>query len=164
MVTDLLHFLMAETMAHLPDSLDKGLALDITDGAADLGDDHIRTCPLSNPINEALDLIGDMGNGLHGAAQVLSSPLLGDDIGVDLAVGIDQCAGENTHKQRRMNRLGQQRQHNGDDRRQQGQNGGVAADAPPNHTDGIRNVGVKIRVGANVGGVVVEVCGCILLT
>ena len=73
--------------AHLSDSLDKGLALDITDGAADLGDDHIRTCPLSNPINEAFDLIGDMGNGLHGAAQVLSSPLLGDDIGVDLAGG-----------------------------------------------------------------------------
>ena len=77
----------AHLQSHLTDGLDEGLALHIADGAADLGDDHIRIGALPYPINKMLDLVGDMGNGLHGAAQIFAPTLLGDDIGVDLAGG-----------------------------------------------------------------------------
>ena len=73
--------------AHLPDSLQEGLALHIAGGAADLRDDYVRLGLLAHGVNKALDLIGDMGDGLDGLPQVLAPALLGDDVGIDPACG-----------------------------------------------------------------------------
>ena len=72
---------------HLADGLDKGLAFDVADGAADLRDDDVRPGLAAHAVDETLDLVGDVGDGLHRAAQILSPPLLGDDVGIDLSRG-----------------------------------------------------------------------------
>ena len=57
---------------HLPgklaDGLQKGLAFNVPDGAADLGDDDIGIGPLRQGGYKVFDLPGDMGNHLDGAA------------------------------------------------------------------------------------------------
>ena len=45
--------------AELAGGLEEGLALDVADGPADLGDDHIRA-PVCHRGQPALDLLGDM--------------------------------------------------------------------------------------------------------
>ena len=77
----------AHLPAHLPDGLQEGLAFHIAGGAADLGDDHIRPGLIAHGVDEALDLIGDVGDDLYRLAQILSPALLGDDIGVHPAGG-----------------------------------------------------------------------------
>ena len=48
-------------MSDLTDGLDKGLALYITDGPADLGDHDISFCFTADIVDEAFDLVGDGG-------------------------------------------------------------------------------------------------------
>ena len=74
-------------MSDLTDGLDKGLALYITDGPADLGDHDISFCFTADIVDEAFDLVGDVGDGLHGGPQILAPALLGDDVGVDFSCG-----------------------------------------------------------------------------
>ena len=74
-------------MSHLADGFDEGLALDITDGAANLSDDHIGLGLVADVVDKALDFICNVGDGLHSGSKVLATALLGDDIGIDLACG-----------------------------------------------------------------------------
>ena len=77
----------AHFVPHLPDGLDKGLAFDVADGAADLRDDYISLGSTADIIDKALDLIRDVWDGLHGSTQIFAPALLGEDIGIDLAGG-----------------------------------------------------------------------------
>ena len=79
--------LPAHLQRDLPDSLQKGLGLNIADGAADLGDDHVGVRLLTHPIDKFLDLIGDVGDHLHGGAQILPPALLVQNVPVHLAGG-----------------------------------------------------------------------------
>ena len=79
--------LAALLQADLPGRFQKGLALDISGGAADLGDDHVGICLRSHMIDKILDLLGDVRNDLHGLPQILSATLLVQHVPVDLAGG-----------------------------------------------------------------------------
>jgi len=62
--------------AELTDRLQKGQPFDIADGAADLDDGHVH---LAFKLEDgSLDLIGDMRDYLHCAAQILATPFLAD--------------------------------------------------------------------------------------
>ena len=75
----------ADLEAQLADRLEERQRLDVADGAADLDDEHVLA--LGAVEDARLDLVGDVRNHLHGAAQVLAAPLLLDDGLVDLAAG-----------------------------------------------------------------------------
>ena len=79
--------LLADFQGNLPHGFNKGLGLNITDGTANFGDDHICICFSADPINKVLDLIGDVRNHLHRGAKVFSAPLLIQHVPVDLAGG-----------------------------------------------------------------------------
>ena len=68
-------------LAELPDRLEERQRFDVADGAADLGDHHVVS--RSGAADGVLDLVGDVRDDLHGAAQVLAPPLLVDDRLVD---------------------------------------------------------------------------------
>ena len=84
---DIQGVLPADLQAHLADRLDERLALNVADGTADFGDHDIRVGFFGYAVNEALDLIRNMGNRLYGASQVAAFPFLPDDVRVDLAGG-----------------------------------------------------------------------------
>ncbi len=70
-------------LAELPDRLEERQRLDVTHGAADLGDHHVvlrRQSP-----NGGLDFVGDVWNDLDRAPEELTTSLLGDDREVDAA-------------------------------------------------------------------------------
>src|SRR6266581_3324109 len=75
----------AELQAHLPHRLEKGKRLDVPDSAADLDDRHFRFACAA--CNERLDLVGDMRDHLHGAAEVVAAALLSYHRIVDLTGG-----------------------------------------------------------------------------
>ncbi len=79
------HILPTEIVAQLADSLKKREALNIADGAADLGDDHIDSTLLRSPLHSPFDLIGNMRNHLDSLSQVEPFPLPLDYRPVDLA-------------------------------------------------------------------------------
>ena len=60
----------------LADCLQERCALDVAHCAADLGDDHIGVGLLAHPIDALLDLVGDVGDDLNGAAQIVAAALL----------------------------------------------------------------------------------------
>ena len=72
---------------HLADGLQKGLAFDVPHGASHLGDDHIGPGGPAHGVEEGFDLVGDVGDHLDGAAQVVPSALLVQKGPVDLAGG-----------------------------------------------------------------------------
>ena len=62
----------ADLMPDLPDGLEERLRLDVADGAAHLGDDHVDA--RAAHIDDAgLDLVGDVRDNLHGVAQVVAA-------------------------------------------------------------------------------------------
>ena len=73
----------AELDAHLANRLEKRQRLDVADGAADL--DHADVGVAGAGHHVALDLVGDVRDDLDRGAEILAAPLLGDDVGVDLA-------------------------------------------------------------------------------
>ena len=73
--------------AHLTGRLQIGLALDIAGGAADLRDDHVRAGLLPHPVDELLDLVGDVGDDLDRLAEILAPALLAQHVPVHLAGG-----------------------------------------------------------------------------
>ncbi len=77
----------ADVVAELPDGLQEGQALDVAYRAADLGDDHVDVGVAGHPGDALLDLVGDVRDHLHGAAQVVALALLADDVVVDRAGG-----------------------------------------------------------------------------
>ena len=84
---DIERILTPDLKPDLPDGLEKRLALDIADRAADLGDDDIRAGLFADLIDELLDLVGDVRDDLHGAAEILAAALLFEHTGIHLARG-----------------------------------------------------------------------------
>ena len=73
-------------MANLAGCLNKGLAFNITDGAANFGDDDIGSWLFVRlEAHAPLNLIGDMGNHLDSVTQVFATPFLANHFLVYLA-------------------------------------------------------------------------------
>ena len=69
-------------LAVLPDGLEEGQDLDVADGAAHLGDHDVDLVGGQAP-DATLDLVGDVGDDLDGAAEVVAATLGGQDGLVD---------------------------------------------------------------------------------
>ena len=78
---------MSHLMLELPDGLQEGLAFDITHGTAHLNDGDAGVCVSKIAVKAALDLVGDVGNDLYGAAAVVSPPFFLQNRPVDLTGG-----------------------------------------------------------------------------
>ena len=72
-------------MAHLAHGFEKRQRFDIAHGAADFDDHHVHV--LRHALHGGLDFVGDVGNHLHGLAEVIAAALAGDDLLVDAAGG-----------------------------------------------------------------------------
>ena len=77
--------LVAQRIAQLAYRFDERQRLDVAHRTADLGDYHVVNFLLRQHLDTALDLVGDMGDDLHGLAQVLALALLLDHALVDLS-------------------------------------------------------------------------------
>ena len=77
---------LAEVHAQLADGLQERLALDVAHRAADLDDGHVLVGGQAE--DGALDLVGDVRDHLHRAAEVVAAPLLLDDAEIDPAGGV----------------------------------------------------------------------------
>ena len=77
----------------LPDRLEEGLALDIPHRSAELADDDIDILVI-HVLDASLDLVGDMGDHLDSRTEIVSTPLLGDHLVVDLASRIVRIPGQ----------------------------------------------------------------------
>ena len=64
------HVLAPDVVAELADGLQERQRLDVADGAADLGDDHVGV--LGHPHDAGLDLVGDVRDDLDGVAEELA--------------------------------------------------------------------------------------------
>ena len=87
---DVERVLAADVLTQLADGLDERQALDVADGAADL-DEHDVDVLRDGP-DAVLDLVGDVRNDLHGAAEVIAPALLVDHRQVDLARSSSCCS------------------------------------------------------------------------
>ena len=76
----------ADVEAELADGLEEREDLDVADGAAHLGDDDVDLVG-GEPVDAALDLVGDVRDHLHGLAEVVAAPLGVEDRLVDRAGG-----------------------------------------------------------------------------
>ena len=74
-----------QLVAELADRLEERQALDVADRAADLAEHEVEA--LVAVEDERLDGVGDVRDHLHGAAEIVAAPLLGDDLLVDAAGG-----------------------------------------------------------------------------
>ena len=70
-------------LCELADRLEKGQALDITDGAADLAQHEIDFVVAG--VDEILDFVGDMRNHLNRLAEIVAAPFVFEHVGVDPA-------------------------------------------------------------------------------
>ena len=77
----------ADVDGELADRLEERQRLDVADRAADLGDDDVRVLRLGEQLDAVLDLVGDVRDDLHGAAEVVAAALAADDRVVDPAGG-----------------------------------------------------------------------------
>ena len=69
----------------LPHGLEERLRFDVTDGAANFCDDDVRIGLLADTVDEFLDFVGNVGDDLHGGAEILAAPLLVQHVPVDFA-------------------------------------------------------------------------------
>src|SRR5215469_1078829 len=79
------HVITPDILAHLANSLQKRLSLDIANGTAHLADHNIGIAGARQSMNTLLDLVGNVGNDLNRAAQILTPSLPADNRCVDLA-------------------------------------------------------------------------------
>ena len=79
--------LPADLEGYLPHCLDEGLGLDISDGASDLGDDHIGVGVPADVVHKLLDLVGDVWDDLYGGSEILPLALLVEHVPVHLSGG-----------------------------------------------------------------------------
>ena len=82
---DVQHVRPADILAHLADGLEERQRFDVADGPAHLDDDHIRIAVARDPPDALLDLVGDVGDDLDRATEVVATAFLGDDRLVDPA-------------------------------------------------------------------------------
>ena len=80
------HVVPALLVGDLADRLQIGLALDIAHRTADLADHGVQVL-FGHGVDAALDLVGDMGDDLYGAAQVFALPLPVQHVPIDLSGG-----------------------------------------------------------------------------
>ena len=73
----------ADVLPELADRFEERQALDVADRAADLDQHDVDA--VRDRADRVLDLVGDVRNHLHGAAEVVAAPLLLDDALIDLA-------------------------------------------------------------------------------
>jgi hypothetical protein len=78
-------FVLSSVRPQLADGFEERQALDVADGAADLDDHDLRGA--RGAPDRRLDLVGDVGNHLDRAAEVIPAALLLDDREVHLAGG-----------------------------------------------------------------------------
>ena len=71
--------------ANLADGLQERLALNITGGTADFGDDNIGFGAFGKIVDIALDFVGNVGNDLHRLAQISALAFLVQHVPIDLA-------------------------------------------------------------------------------
>ncbi len=76
----------AELLAELADGFEERQRLDVAHRAADLDDHHVVV--VGHPPQPLLDLVGDVGDDLHGLAEIVAPALLVDHRLVDLARGV----------------------------------------------------------------------------
>ncbi len=74
-----------QVVAELADRLHEGHGLDVAHGAADFADHEIVVFIAVD--DEILDLVRDVGNDLHGRAEIVAAAFLVDDVLVDPARG-----------------------------------------------------------------------------
>ena len=67
----------------LADRLQERQRLDVADGAADLGDHEVEVLRLGDQLHALLDLVGDVRDHLHRAAEEVAAALLADHRVVD---------------------------------------------------------------------------------
>ena len=60
---------------------------DVAHGATNLNQNHVSLGSLGNLMNAPFDFVGDVGNDLNGATQIIATSLAGDHIGVYFAGG-----------------------------------------------------------------------------
>ena len=84
----------ADIVAHLPDGLQEGLALDIAHRAPYFDDDHIGLRAFGQTLEALFYLAGNMGHHLDSAAQELAPPLFADNGAVNLPGGDIGICGE----------------------------------------------------------------------
>ena len=87
------HVVPAGIFAELSDRFEKWKDLDVTDGAADLGDDDIDIIG-RDPLYPALDLVGDVWDDLHGLAEIVATSFCCEDGLVDRACRGIRATGE----------------------------------------------------------------------
>ena len=90
---DVADLVAADVEAELPDRLEEREDLDVAHRAADLGDDDVDLVG-GEPVDAALDLVGDVRDHLHGLAEVVAAALGGEHGRVDRAGGGVGVAGE----------------------------------------------------------------------
>ena len=78
--------LAADVLAELADRFEERQALDVADRAADLDEHDVGVA--ARLADAVLDLVGDVRNHLHGAAEIIAAALLLDHRHVDLAGGL----------------------------------------------------------------------------
>ncbi len=86
--------LASDVLAELADGFEERQALDVPHRAPDLGDDHVHVGVAGHAGDAFLDLVGDMGDDLDRAAEIVALALLADDVVVDGARGDVGVAGE----------------------------------------------------------------------
>ncbi len=80
---DVERVLAADVLAELTDGLEERQALDVADGAADFDQHDVDV--LRHRADAVLDLVGDVRDDLHGAAEIIAAPLMLDHREVNLA-------------------------------------------------------------------------------
>ena len=91
---DVVDVVAADVVSHLPDGLQEGEALYVSDGAADFDNNHLRPRLIGEPEYTLLDVVGDVRHGLYRPAKEVAAALLGDEVHVDVASGEVGAAGE----------------------------------------------------------------------
>ncbi len=84
--------LRAKFQPHLANGFEEGQRFDVADRAADFHDDHVHA--VRDLFEGGLDFVGDVRDHLHGLAEVIAAPLLGENSFVDAASGPVIVAGE----------------------------------------------------------------------
>ena len=74
-----------QVVSELADRLEERQALDVADRAADLDQHEVEA--VVAVADERLDGVGDVRDDLHGGAEIVAAPLLGDDVLIDAAGG-----------------------------------------------------------------------------
>ncbi len=88
---DVERVLAPDVLPELTNRFHERQALDVADRAADLDEQHVHA--LGRRADAVLDLVGDVRDDLHGAAEVLAAAFLLDDRQVDFAGGPVVVAG-----------------------------------------------------------------------